>query len=190
MEMKYYIQNIGIGICFYIALYIIMSCGYNTPTDNDIALTELNMVDSCYADPDSVLYEYALMFNKDCEGYVPYRYLCPAGFVTIAYGHRIRTQDTFTWVTEHQADSILKHDIDKRLSIIQRDYPALEYNKQLALAWFIFAYGEKDLQIVCSDIERVLKYKHYRKNGEIKESELLEIKAKFIFDMYDEHWFK
>ncbi len=140
--------------------------------------------------PDSLLYEYALEFNKQCEGFVPYRYRCPAGYLTIGYGHMILPGDTMTWLTEHQADSLLRLDINQRIYFIQKYHPNIEYNKQLALAWFIFGYGERDLAIVSNDIEKVLKYKHYRENGVVKKSDLLRIRAKFIFDMYDEHWFK
>jgi GH24 family phage-related lysozyme (muramidase) len=145
---------------------------------------------------DSILYEYALAFNKSCEDYIPCRYLCPAGVTTIGYGHVIIPGDTMTWLTIDQADSLLRMDIDIRLSIVQDMYPDLDYNKQLALANFLFSYGPKGLESVKDDINNVLDYKYYRsidtatKETIINNSELLLIRSKFIFDMYNEHWFQ
>lgn len=145
---------------------------------------------------DSILYEYALAFNKSCEDYIPCRYLCPAGVTTIGYGHVIIPGDTMTWLTIDQADSLLRMDIDIRLSIVQDMYPDLDYNKQLALANFLFSYGPKGLESVKDDINNVLDYKYYRSTDTITQetiinnSELLLIRSKFIFDMYNEHWFQ
>lgn len=145
---------------------------------------------------DSILYEYALAFDKSCEDYIPCRYLCPAGVTTIGYGHVIIPGDTMTWLTIDQADSLLRMDIDIRLSIVQDMYPDLDYNKQLALANFLFSYGPKGLESVKDDINNVLDYKYYRSTDTITQetiinnSELLLIRSKFIFDMYNEHWFQ
>lgn len=146
-----------------------------------------------YFCPDIMLYEYTLDFIKRCEGYVPYRYLCPAGKVTIGYGHRIYPGDTLTWLTEHQADSVLRVDFDFYMDWVSDYYKDIEYNKQIALAHFAFCCGEGALRNMYENqcIYNALKYHHYRDmNGNIIKSEYMEIIRKFNVDMYNEHIFR
>lgn len=48
---------------------------------------------------------------KKFEGFKPVTYLCPAGYQTIGYGHRLLPGETFSTITEMQATAILYKDV-------------------------------------------------------------------------------
>ena len=49
---------------------------------------------------------------KKYEGFSPEKYLCPAGKLTIGYGHVIQRGETFTKLTEKEALALLDQDAD------------------------------------------------------------------------------
>lgn len=49
---------------------------------------------------------------KKYEGFSPKKYLCPAGFPTIGYGHRVMPWDTYNRITENQAEQFLYQDVE------------------------------------------------------------------------------
>jgi lysozyme len=49
---------------------------------------------------------------KKHEGFSPEKYLCPAGKLTIGYGHVIQRGETFTKLTEKEALALLDQDAD------------------------------------------------------------------------------
>lgn len=49
---------------------------------------------------------------KRFEGFSPEVYICPAGYPTIGYGHLIRAGESFTVITETQAEILLKRDVN------------------------------------------------------------------------------
>jgi hypothetical protein len=187
------IKSLIIGLLFYATLAIIMFACKPPPVPMDnkeltlIIETIEEEVEQC---PDATLYEYNIDFLKECEGYKATKYRCDAGHLTIGYGHLYLKTDTFTYLTEHQADSLLRYDLNIRVALVNQRYPYLKYHEKLALANFIFIYGTKDLAIVCEDIERVMGYKYYTKDDELVKSWLLLTRSKFILDMYSEHWFE
>lgn len=57
---------------------------------------------------------------KKYEGFFRKKYLCPAGFPTIGYGHRIAPWDTYTSITKKQAEKFLYQDIEDSEEIVNR----------------------------------------------------------------------
>ena len=49
---------------------------------------------------------------KEFESFSPKPYLCPAGKLTIGYGHLIKAGETFTTLTEEEALFLLKKDVE------------------------------------------------------------------------------
>jgi lysozyme len=49
-------------------------------------------------------------FIKKQEGWVPHPYICPAGYPTIGWGHRIPSMDTPS-ITKERGEEILKSDL-------------------------------------------------------------------------------
>lgn len=48
---------------------------------------------------------------KSFEGFSPTTYLCSAGVPTIGYGHAIKRGESFTLITEEDAENILARDV-------------------------------------------------------------------------------
>jgi lysozyme len=49
---------------------------------------------------------------KKYEGFSPKKYLCPAGKSTIGYGHVIRPNENYIFITKQQAESLLRQDVE------------------------------------------------------------------------------
>lgn len=58
--------------------------------------------------------EVGVTLIKSYEGFAAKAYTCPAGKVTIGYGHVIRPGEVFQELTEAQADSLLRRDLVNR----------------------------------------------------------------------------
>ena len=86
-------------------------------------------------------YERTIKAIKKQEGFANGKpYICPAGYLTIGYGHVIKEGETFIQLTEKQADSLLRVDFNKALSAVESSVK-LEGSKKLAIAHFVFAKG-------------------------------------------------
>lgn len=84
-----------------------------------------------------------LQIIKDSEGLCLERYVCPGGYPTIGYGHRILDDEGFIKITEEQAEMLLKEDIEKvskQLSVYCKDIP-LNDNQWSALVSFVYNLG-------------------------------------------------
>lgn len=78
---------------------------------------------------------------KRFEGLRLAAYLCPAGIPTIGYGH---TGDVNLgqYITEHQADVILQHDLEKFEEILEKAVRVkLNANQHAALVSLVFNVG-------------------------------------------------
>ena len=58
-------------------------------------------------------------YIKQREGFKSQPYICPAGYLTIGYGHR--TKNITDSITEYKATLLLKRDIFKNLSILKHN---------------------------------------------------------------------
>jgi len=129
----------------------------------------------------------ALKLIKSREGFVNYKYKCPAGKMTIGWGHQLLPTDTFLWntdtITMKQGDSILNEDFILRMNYVRKhlgnDYPL---NKTIALTGYCFTNGTTAFLLnICPLVknnrltERIyLSYCYYHdKTGKLIKSNLL-----------------
>ena len=83
-----------------------------------------------------------LGFIKAFEDFSAKPYLCPAGVLTIGYGHAILPDEKFTEITEPEALELLKKDCAKFTSAINKLVKVgLNPNQFDALVSFIFNIG-------------------------------------------------
>lgn len=64
---------------------------------------------------------------------------CPAGYLTIGYGHLIQEGEVFDSISEEDACKLLKDDFNKCIGCARRY--GFKGNKELAIANFIFSKG-------------------------------------------------
>jgi lysozyme len=87
--------------------------------------------------------EDGLNFIKAFEDFSAKPYLCPAGVLTIGYGHAILPGEKFTAITEEEAVELLKKDCAKFISAINKLVKAeLNRNQFDALVSFVFNIGQ------------------------------------------------
>jgi hypothetical protein len=132
-------------------MWIILIIVFIVSYPNEIPTVSAHKIELVKVNPDEELYDYTIEFLKDCEGYRARPYKCLAGKATIGYGHRIYLYDTITYLTELQADSLLKLDFDECLTFVGERYSNLEFNKQIALAHFAFCCGINAMLEMYSD---------------------------------------
>jgi len=79
---------------------------------------------------------------EDFEGFSPIPYHCPAGKLTIGYGHVIKDGEKFTEVSKTQAETLLKTDmrwVEKTINnVVSSDITQNEFD---ALASLIYNIG-------------------------------------------------
>lgn len=86
--------------------------------------------------------EQGLNFIKSFEDFCAIPYPCPAGILTIGYGHVILPDENFREITEDNAVELLKKDCAKAESVInKRVKVGLNRNQFDALVSFIFNVG-------------------------------------------------
>jgi lysozyme len=93
--------------------------------------------------PYSKVLEEVIQDIKSKEGFVDTMYICPAGYKTIGYGHRV-FNDTLRKVNETQAEILLKRDFGKALKYAKLDKVDSRY--ELAVAHFIYCLGVGNYQ--------------------------------------------
>jgi len=84
---------------------------------------------------------------KSFEGFSPTVYLCSAGVPTIGYGHAIKRGESFTSITEEDAENMLAKDVEEAekgiLRLISVPLSDAQFN---ALVSFAFNLGAGALQ--------------------------------------------
>lgn len=81
-------------------------------------------------------------FIKAFENLALKPYLCPAGHLTIGYGHLIRDDENFLCITEDQAEELFIKDLNKSENIIIRlTNVSLKQNQFDSLVSFVFNIG-------------------------------------------------
>ena len=88
-----------------------------------------------------------LSLIKQFEGFSHTPYVCPAGYLTIGYGHLVRQDETFDHVTEHEADVLLRSDVASAEKAVLRLINVPLSNSQYdALVSFTYNLGAGALQ--------------------------------------------
>lgn len=92
------------------------------------------------------LYDVFIDSMKLHEGFVSIPYFCPAGVLTVGYGHVIKETDQFVYpITEQFADSLLKADFDAAIEYVEKT-TELKHNQLLAIAHFVFCLGSGNFE--------------------------------------------
>jgi len=84
-----------------------------------------------------------LALIKQYEGFSALRYLCPAGYWTIGYGHVLQTAEAAHTMNEEEASELLAQDIRAIMRLVSA---ALSQNQFDALCSFAFNLGAGALQ--------------------------------------------
>lgn len=94
---------------------------------------------------------------KKHEGLRLNAYVCPAGYITIGYGHRIGTLNATAHITVSEAEKFLMSDAKAAYDVAVRETSGINLNSnQLsAVASFIFNVGEK--AFMASTMRRMLR---------------------------------
>ncbi len=143
------------------------------------------------------LYDAAINFTKQKEGFCKVPTISCDGSLTIGYGHVIKKNESFSSVTENQATILLKTDLQKAIDFVE-DKTKLSGNKSLALGLLAFNIGTgRFLKYLKEDslltnIHKIRNYCHYHK---VKNGQYITIKSKalsdrrefeiFIYNTYD-----
>lgn len=84
---------------------------------------------------------------KAFEGFSPIPYADVAGKMTIGYGHLMQPGEQWEYVSEHEAEALLRNDVRKAESAVERFFHAqLNDNQFAALVSFCFNVGAGALQ--------------------------------------------
>lgn len=86
------------------------------------------------------MYEMAKQLIKNFEGLYLHAYYCPAGILTIGYGHVVKANEPKT-ITKEQAELYLDADIKKAVSALRMVKVPINEKQQSALISFIFNLG-------------------------------------------------
>jgi lysozyme len=80
---------------------------------------------------------------KEFESFEPHPYVCPAGKLTIGYGHVIKPDEQFDDLTEQEASSLLAKDLTPREEAVHRQVHVKLSQPQFdALVSFVYNVGE------------------------------------------------
>ena len=100
---------------------------------------------------------------KHFEGYSRKPYICPAGYLTIGYGHVIKKEDAYKYIAgigDTEAEALLRIDLMKAEDGVKRQISvALNQNQFDALVSFVFNLGEGRLK--ASTLRRMLNRGEY-----------------------------
>ena len=84
---------------------------------------------------------------KSLEGFSGEPYLCPAGELTIGYGHKIKGDEAFRRMSYQEAEALLREDVDGVWSLLkntieEKVFNGLGVNQLGALISFVYNIGE------------------------------------------------
>lgn len=69
------------------------------------------------------LFPLIIEFTKKKEGFMRRPYICPAGMVTVGYGHVILNSSEFKTYREVEADALLRKDFEKKMAWMKMNAP-------------------------------------------------------------------
>jgi len=86
----------------------------------------------------------AVALIKEFEGLELEPYRDPVGLWTIGYGHLIRGDETFTRITEGEAEALLRKDLKEAMDVVNGVVKSpLNWHQKAALYSFVFNLGGK-----------------------------------------------
>lgn len=117
----------------------------------------------------SYIYDEAIEHLKEYEGFRAKVYIDTDGSKTIGYGHHLRKNENWSYVSEEKATDILKKDLDRRIDFVNENYEVNSY-QALALGMLGFNLGtgrlsnyiKKDKLLEGDNINKILNYCHYK----------------------------
>lgn len=124
-------------------LYFVIGINYVYSPDNNFTIYERNrIIDNVIRINEwNKLYEVVVESIKRQEGFRAYKYYCPAGVLTIGYGHAIRPNDTFCEpMSKETAEQLLRYNLDNAIQFVRRT-TGLEHHQLLAMAHFVYNVG-------------------------------------------------
>lgn len=84
----------------------------------------------------------ALEIIKYYEGFCSHNYLCPAGFNTIGYGHKLPKNSNITNISKENAEELLKKDIEIiNMHLLRLIKAQINFFQEAALISFIYNLG-------------------------------------------------
>jgi len=91
--------------------------------------------------------QQAIELIKKFEGYSQVPYLCPAGYSTIGYGHKIAKNEKYDKISCHLAQDLLLIDLGKiQFSVLNNIHYPLNQNQFGAIVSFTYNVGGGALQ--------------------------------------------
>lgn len=91
--------------------------------------------------------QQAIELIKKFEGYSQVPYLCPAGYPTIGYGHKIAKNEKYDKISCHLAQDLLLIDLTKvQFSVLNNIHYPLNQNQFGAIVCFTYNVGGGALQ--------------------------------------------
>lgn len=100
--------------------------------------------DTIYVDNNKVLsLDEVKDMIKSNEGFSSTIYRCPAGKLTIGYGHLITNKDIFKTISKDKAELLLIKDFTNSIFdfLFSTNLQITEYNKVIAISHFIYCFG-------------------------------------------------
>lgn len=93
------------------------------------------------------LVEEGLDLIKKFEGFSPKPYRCVAGCLTIGYGHKIKSDETYDIISEEEATALLEKDVKRSIASVVRniEFPLNKY-QFASLVSFTYNVGGAALQ--------------------------------------------
>lgn len=159
---------------------------FNLLVSTNSQIETLNRAKQIIINTNTIQMNYDFVYNnliediKNHEGLKLHKYICPAGYPTIGYGHLIKENESFPeLITIEFADSLLRSDLNKAIELVKNISPILTKPenelKLLAISHFVFAKGignylSSDLKVLVDNQqsinEEIVKWCYYTKpNG-------------------------
>lgn len=196
--MKYFLKSISLIVLVTISLIFM-----NSSDSEEVQVTnhkstvmvasESSIMNLIYNDRYEAIVDYIKLHEGFCR--VPYK--CPAGYPTIGYGHLIQSGESFTEMTEDEAEILLRCDLNRSVELARKLSPNLNRIQQLAIGHFIYSLGcgtyrrSTLKRLIDSDYpveligNELVKYCNYiTPKGEIRRSELAYEMRSFEYQIF------
>lgn len=131
-------------------VFFIIGLSFNTESQNIKLYNENNIEMLKRINSFELEHQYKILYNeaikqlKEFEGLRLETYYCLAEQKTIGYGHAIQKNEQFTIITEQQADTLLKQDLNKCIKAVLNSTDLHKFEdaaKVIALSLFVYNCG-------------------------------------------------